>query len=456
MKVRIAALAALTVLASAAAVRAQDEEGGPPNRGPPPMGAIQDGKYHTTLVRLGQQGEGLLYEPNTPSPKERIGIVFTHPSGNNFAAPIGREMASRGYRVLNVNYRGGENPGVDIQLPTLSLAVAYMKSLPGVQKVIVSGHSGGAHQMTLYENVAENGAAACNGPEKLFPCQTKGLDNLQKPDGLLVLDPPLGTFHEASGVDPAVDKDVSVRKAALDMWNPANGYDPVAKRGTYSAEFAKKFYAAQVAKNDKILAAVTERWKAIQAGKGRYANDEPFEVAGIGVDAGGTRLFQADPNFAAETKNPHLMLKADGTRDVEIIKSVRPPNVQSATRTKVLGGTSQSVTVQTYLGHTAIRLLPDYAVTKNDIVGVDWKSAYDSAPGNAYGIHKPTLIMAMGCHYLMVPAELIYDRLPATDKELVGVEGATHGFTACKPQYGDTAKRLFDYVDEWLSKPGRF
>ena len=149
MKLLCGLLGGVSLLAAGSAVLAQDDEGGPPNRGPPPMGAIQDGKFHTTLVRLGQQGEGLLYEPNTPSPKERIGIVFTHPGGNNFAAPIGRELASRGYRVLNVNYRGGEDPGIDIQLPTLSLAVAYLKTLPGTQKVIVSGHSGGAHQMTL-------------------------------------------------------------------------------------------------------------------------------------------------------------------------------------------------------------------------------------------------------------------------------------------------------------------
>jgi hypothetical protein len=49
---------------------------------------------------------------------------------------------------------------------------------------------------------------------------------------------------------------------------------------------------------------------------------------------------------------------------------------------------------------------------------------------------------------------------------MVAVEGANHGFTPCTacavaqglPQtaYGDTVKRLFDYVDGWLGKPGRF
>jgi hypothetical protein len=38
----------------------------------------------------------------------------------------------------------------------------------------------------------------------------------------------------------------------------------------------------------------------------------------------------------------------------------------------------------------------------------------------------------------------------------VFVEGATHGFTPCRPEYGDTLSRTFDYVDAWLKQAGRF
>ena len=41
-------------------------------------------------------------------------------------------------------------------------------------------------------------------------------------------------------------------------------------------------------------------------------------------------------------------------------------------------------------------------------------------------------------------------------KPYVLVEGATHVFTPCRPECGDTIKRLFDYVDKWLSDPNRF
>ena len=56
----------------------------------------------------------------------------------------------------------------------------------------------------------------------------------------------------------------------------------------------------------------------------------------------------------------------------------------------------------------------------------------------------------------MVPDEIIFDHLAAKDKQLVMVEGATHGFTPCRPEYGDTMARTFDYVDAWLKQAGRF
>jgi hypothetical protein len=457
MKIRIYALLSLALLGPAALVHGQDAEDAPAQRRQtPPMGPVQGEKFKTQYIRLGQQGEGLLFSPTTPSPKSRIAVVFTHPGGNNFNAPIGRELASRGYLVMNVNYRAGEALGIDVQLPTLSLAITYLRSLPGVQKVVISGHSGGAHEMALYENVAEHGLAACNGPEKLYPCRGAALDKLQKPDGLILLDPPLGNFHQMSALDPSVSTDVNTRNPALDMFSAANGFDAAAMRATYSVDFAKRFYAAQSARNMQILAQVQERLKAIDAGKGEFANDEPLVIPGLGVDAVGARLYQPDVAFASHTKAPHLLLKADGSRAETIIHSVRPPQSQAAKQTRVLGETSTNTTVRGYMAHSALRTTADFAITEDDIVGVDWRSAYDSAPGNAYGIAAPTLVLAMGCHYLIVPAEIVYDRLASTDKTYAAVEGATHGFAPCKPEYGDTTKRTFDFVDEWLSTDGRF
>ena len=49
----------------------------------------------------------------------------------------------------------------------------------------------------------------------------------------------------------------------------------------------------------------------------------------------------------------------------------------------------------------------------------------------------------------------IFNHFAARDKQFVLVEGATHGFTPCRPEYGDTLGRRFDDVDAWLTKAGR-
>ena len=60
------------------------------------------------------------------------------------------------------------------------------------------------------------------------------------------------------------------------------------------------------------------------------------------------------------------------------------------------------------------------------------------------------------CAPHVVYLEIAYEHSAANDKEMVGVQGANHGLMPCRPEYGDTFKRAFDYADAWLSKPGRF
>lgn len=456
MKAKSATLLAMMLMAAAAPVFAQDDAPAAPRGRPPVIGPIPGDRFKTQFIRLGQQGEGMLYEPTTLGPKSRIAVIYSHPGGNNFNAPIARELANRGYRVMNVNFRGDAELGMEMQLPTISLAVGYIRSQPGVQKVVIAGHSGGGHQMALYDNVAEHGPSACSGPEKIYPCKAAGLEKLNKPDGIMLIDPPLGAFHEMSSIDPAVDKDVNIRNPALDMYAPANGFDAKAGHATYSADFAKTFYAAQSVRNMKVIAQAQARMKLVNEGKGLYANDEPFVVPGLGSDAGGSRLYQSDLAFVSHSKAPHLLLKADGTRVQTIIKTVRPASVRAAEQKTTLGVASQDTTLRGYLSHAAIRTMPNFAITEDDIVGVDWASAYDSSVGNAPGITVPALVMTMGCHYLIVPGEITYDHLASKDKTYATVEGATHGFGACKPEYGDTTKTTFDFVDEWLSKDARF
>ena len=423
--------------------------------GPVPVGPIQSDRFRTVYVRLGaNSAEGLLYDPVAPGPNARIALLYSHPDGNNFNQPVGREMAHRGYRVLMVNYRG-EEESPEVYAPSISRGVAYLRTLPGVQRVVIIGHSGGGHLMALYQNVAEHGASACQGPEKLYPCRGEGLDRLAKPDGIVLLDSTMGAFHQMSSVDPAVEG--KTRMPSLDMFAAANGYDVTGKRATYSVDFAKRFYAAQAARNGRMVDNALERLRALTRGAGQFTDDEPLVIPGMGVEAAGARLYQPDPAFAARTNKPHRLLKADGTQPEVIVPSVRPPSGQQAAGALgTLRVMTQNTTVRRFLALSAIRTTPDFAITADDIVGVNWASAISSTPANAEGISVPALVMVMTCHYLVVPGEIIFDHLRSTDKTFAAVEGAVHGFTPCRPEYGDTVKRTFDFVDGWLGKAGRF
>jgi pimeloyl-ACP methyl ester carboxylesterase len=422
---------------------------------PIPVGPVSSDTYRTTYLRLGGgNDDGLLYEPVKPGPNAHIALVTAHPNGDAFNAIQTTEMAKRGYTVLAVVHRG-DTSDLTVLAQPLSKAVEYLRTIKGVEHVVIMGHSGGGELVTFYQNLAEHGPSACNGPEKIFPCNGKGLSGLGKPDAIVILDSTLGAFHQMSAVDPAVDGDKRI--TSLDMFAAANGYDPKQHQATYSAEFAKRFYAAQSARNNAIIDSALARLKAIEAGKGEFTDDEPLLIRGMGENAGGTRLYQPDPAFAAHTKKPHTLLKADGTTPVMIVPSVRGPvGQQFAEQLNALSVMSQDTTVRKFLVHSAIRTTADFAITADGITGVDWKSAITSAPGNAEGITVPALIVSNTCHYLMMQDEILYDHLASKDKTLVYNEGSTHMFTPCKPEYGDTTKRAFDYVNGWLNKPGRF
>ncbi|RJG46092.1 hypothetical protein [Mesorhizobium sp. DCY119] len=418
-----------------------------------PVGASD---VKVTYIRFGPVSEGFLLEPAEPGPNSRVAMVFSHTNRDNYGERPGWFMAQRGYRVMLVNYRGDRDvgdPAPENYLPSISMGISHLRSLPGIEKVILLAHSGGSHLGALYQNVAENGPVACQGPEKVYPCTGKDLEKLAPADGVVLLDPTLGAAHQMTAMDPAVLEEG--RDPALDMFTEANGFVAGGK-ANYSPEFAAKFYAGQATRNAQVIDGALERLKQIEAGKGAFKNDEPFVVRGIGVRALGARPYQTDPTFLAHTKVPHLLLHADGREETVIVPSVREPLTTHPRDLEVLGSMNYDTTVRNFLANAAIRTTAGYAVTPDDIVGVDWASAYSSTPGNAAGITVPTLVLTMSCHYLVVPGEIIFDRLAATDKAYASVEGATHGFDACRPEYGDTAKRTFDFVDRWVGEKGRF
>jgi hypothetical protein len=449
---RLGLLAGLAALTLAASTQAQDQLGA--GRPAQATGPIKTERYHASYVRLGDRMDGLLYEPAALT-HPNIALVFTFPRATFGALPAS-EMASRGYRILLVTPITEDQSPMD-GVPDTSKGIAYMRTLPGVERVVVMSHSGGGRMMAFYTDVALNGPKACQDPRLVYPCKTQEASGLAKPDGLVLLDSAPGAFNTASAVDPAV-VDGKRTRADLDMYAPVNGYDPKTGAAHYSADFLKRFYAAQSARNAELVDRAVARLKLIEQGKGEFKDDEPLVIPGA-VDGGdGASPYLLDMSLQAHTKRPHTLLKADGASPEVIVPSVRAPTgLQDASRNVgTLCCASLNYTVKRFLSNDALRTTKDFAVTADDIVGVDWRSSLRSTPGSAEGITVPTLVLAMSCFHFVVADEIIYDHLAAKDKTYAVVEGALHEFNPCKPEYGDTTKRTFDFVDGWLSKPGRF
>jgi pimeloyl-ACP methyl ester carboxylesterase len=417
--------------------------------------AARDTRF--TFVPLAENANAVIAEPSKmDKAKRHIVILIAHPEHiNAFTYFIAPETAKRGYRTMIMNYYGKEKNYEEFLQP-LATAMKYLRSLPGVDKVILAGHSSGGAELTYYQDVAENGPKACQAPNRISPCDGAHLDNLPKADGLMLLDANIGGPLRVIAVDPAVDNEhPTVRNQELDMFDAHNGFDAATHSGHYTSEFENRFFQAQQERNQEVLNVLLDRLDKIKKGAGQYRDDEPFTLGGGSTRINGARIDLADRNLLVKTHAPHMLLKADGTKPVQIIQSVLGGAAISDDLGK-LWETSQSGTVRHYLSFFAFHTTADYRLTADDIKGIDWRSSANSAVGNIEGITVPTLVMTATCAVHIVPGELAYDHSPAKDKEYVSVEGGDHFFKPCKPEYGDPVKRTFDYVDHWLMKPGRF
>jgi hypothetical protein len=424
-----------------------------------PMGPVKNDLYHVAFVRLASNRiNGWLYEPEKPGPNARIALVYSYPRPTSFDVPAA-EMASRGYRVLLVRHYVGDRRG-EIESPLdgfeeTSRGISYMRTLPGVERVVLVAWGASVTMASLYDDVAERGASACQNPDVLYPCKTQQVADLAKPDGLVTFDPGPGALTTASDVDPAYSGE-SRTIVALDMYASANGYDAKTGSAKYSDEFRKHFFAAQSARSNQIIDDAVSRLKVVEQHKGAFSDNEPMLVPGAVNVRARTSLHRTDTSLLSHTKQPHTLIKADGTRKNVIVQSVRTPT--GSDEIKLVGQCCESInyTVRRFLANDAVRTTKEFALTDDDIVGVDWKSSNALPPANAEGITVPTLVVTQTCFQFVVPSEMFYDHLAAKDKTFAAVEGGEHFFTPCKPEYGDTKKRTFDFVDEWLAKSGRF
>jgi len=412
---------------------------------------IRDIYVHLGFIMKGMHC--MLYEPVVPTEKSRIGIIAIHSDDDYSLIHLGGELAKRGYRVL-CGQVSDAHATLDAKMLDIREAVEFMRAYPGIEKVILMGHSGGATLMSAYQAAAENGPELFQRDNYLIKCSIT--EKLPAADGIMTLDSNWGNgAMTLFSIDPAVIEEGNGMKLdpELDVFNPANGYDP--EGSTYSESFLKKFFAAQAERNNAIIRRALDRLEAIESGKGNYVDDEPFNVTAAVQIKPCNKLFPEDLRLLSHTKQEYKLLHKDGSATFEIIRSLRRP----------LGGRSMTPssqacimdTVRSYLTNRAVMAGEDYCVNEDGAEGILYENTYSCTPGNIRYIKAPLLVMGMTGGYEFLASETVYHNAASEDKSIAFMEGAGHNFdNEGRTEFGDTEKVVFDYLDEWLGKPGRF
>jgi hypothetical protein len=151
-----------------------------------------DAAIRTTFVRLAPGVPGVLYEPSAPGPKSAIAVFAMHSGGDYLTHSSCTELSKRGYRVLCANNStsksgGADDGNIDRIVGEMRIALDWLRTVPGVEKVVLFGHSGGATIQTAYQMIAEGGVAACQRAELIAKCPSD-LAGLKAADGVVLAD----------------------------------------------------------------------------------------------------------------------------------------------------------------------------------------------------------------------------------------------------------------------------
>lgn len=401
----------------------------------------------------------VLYEPVIPNEKSRIGILVMHSDADYMTHDI-CEMARFGYRVLCAKVCN-PNQILDQRILNVKAAVCFLREYPGIEKIVLWGHSGGATLLSAYQRIAENGVSCCQGPEKIHKC-SDSLSGMPAADGIMLIDANWGNaVMTLLSIDPSVvseDADKPLDRS-LDLFCPDNGFTPAGS--SYDRMFITRFQKAQGERSNRLIKAALNRLHCIENGESFFCDDEPLVIIGAAQGFMNNKLYPQDIRLLSHTKKAWPLIHADGSITEEIIHSVRKPaNNESFTNSLYEG--ALITTVRNFLAEYAIYTTPEYSYNADSMNGIVWSSSYSTPVGNAEDIKAPTLIMGMTAGWEYIASESIYEHSGSNDKALAFVEGADHLYRSASEcetwpgQYGDTLHTLFDCIDRWLSAKGRF
>lgn len=393
----------------------------------------------------------VLYDPGKEDP-ERSKICILKMYGSTRAADAlpDAEMeayARMGYRACNCSPQTRQ---FITQLPALSLVIDWIKeNVEGVEKVVLWGNSRGCNLNSAYQRIAENGASTFQTSKmfKKIPDMT-----LTPADGIMHFDANHGymvNLLASLATDLKDDDSVMARDPDMDPCTAENGMDTDTGSAVYSDEFLSKHFRAQAERYNRLLAKAMERQKATDEGKGMFADDEPFTVVmGFG-NVNNYQVYSHDRRFYNTTKKPAKLLHPDGTVTVEVVGSLMKEGLKPVENFEDMSY-SYSSTLSEFL-YLGMHVDEDgFRYDASELYGVD-RDNFSQADGNASFISCPTLCVGRTAGTDFLVAEWIYDASIAEKKDLVFIEGMTHGGGSSDAEkYPNVNELERNYADKWL------
>ena len=401
-------------------------------------------------VRLGPVNAARFMPDSGPAP--HIAFISAHRTGNTIGSSTCNELAARGFMAIcfETRYR---NDDIGVQWEKLphdvKAVVDYARRQPGITRVILLGHSGGSPMMSLYQAIAEKGESFCESKELFTTCAKEDYGTLARADGLVFPDAHPGNPVQAlRSLNPAiaVENGRRVVNASLDMFNPANGYNPNGA-SNYSPQFITRYYSAQSSKMNELIQKVQATQSRIAKGDYAYEDDDLIFLPG-----GNAVIVHAAPKLAPDmisTRKPAKLMRNDGSVVTQMVTSVMVPDEDLAASARSFDGTAVHK-LSTFMSSVAIR-------SKDSLTDIDYCSTINSTTCAVASIEAPSLFMAMGGYKFIRDHEIMYERSAARDKDFVVIEGALHGYDPCKRcettpgQYANSTRNTFDYIRDWAN-----
>lgn len=402
--------------------------------------------------------KAVLYKPDA-GPAPHVGIVVMHRVANYLSHVACTEFSKRGYAVLCMNSRFDNNE-VRVVWETIALdvkaGVEYLKRQPGITRVVLFGHSGGAPTMSFYQAVAENGVAFCQDAKRLTRC-ANDLAGLPRADGIVFADAHPGfPMTILRGFNPSIvdENDPTRVDATLDPFDIRNGYNPKGE-SNYSQVFQQRYFAAQSARMNRLIDRALALQEKMKAGGHYYKDNDIVVIARGGNPVGGpggvASLHVLQPSLGSimATSRPQKLIRNDASITTEIIRSVAVPDPGQRESNQTFDSGTKVYSVVSFLSSNAVR-------STNSLDGIDHCSSNNSTVCAVQSITVPELFLAMGAANFIRDNELTFDLAKSADKDYAVIEGALHPFTPCRAcektpgQYSNTIKNLFDYAAKWI------